>query len=83
MEKSGYYDENGEYIARPECLTKMYHRLVRAVKMVAPYTELADHYTSIKDHEYLQEKEWKHKEYVSPSCLALREAGDFELTVSG
>lgn len=80
---SGYYDENGEYIARPECLTKVYHRLVRAVKKVAPYTELTDHYISIKDHEYLQEREWKHKEYVSSACLSLREAGDFKLTAGG
>lgn len=36
---TGYYDENGEYIPRPECLTKVYDSLVRYVKKLAPYTE--------------------------------------------
>ena len=29
---SGYYDENEKYIPRPDCLTKVYHSLVRYVK---------------------------------------------------
>ena len=36
---TGYYDENGDYISRPECLTKVFDSLVRYVKKIAPYTE--------------------------------------------
>lgn len=39
---TGYYDENGEYVPRPECLVKVYHSLVRYVKKIAPYTEIID-----------------------------------------
>lgn len=52
---SGYYDEQGEYISRPECVTKIYNKLVRIVKKVAPLTELTDKYISTKDDAYLQE----------------------------
>ena len=76
---SGYYDENGEYITRPECLTRIYQKLVRTVKKIAPYTEIVDYITSIHSDNYLQKKEWKHKEYVSPSCLALKISQDYKL----
>lgn len=79
---SGYYDENRDYIARPECLTKMYHKLVRVVKKKAPYTELTDYIVSTRDSDYLQEKEWKHKEYISPSCLALKVSRNYKLVAS-
>lgn len=36
---TGYYDENGDYISRSECLTKVFDSLVRYVKKIAPYTE--------------------------------------------
>ena len=49
----GYYDKSGEYIPRPECLTKTYNRLVRTVKKVAPYTELTDYIISTCDSSYL------------------------------
>lgn len=76
---SGYYDETGEFIVRPECLTKVYHKLVRTAKKVAPYTEIVDYITSIHGNDYLQEKEWRHKEYVSPSCLALKVLKNYRL----
>lgn len=79
---SGYYDENGEYVPRPDCLTRTYNRLVRTAKKVAPYTELTDYIISTRDSSYLQEKEWKHKEYVSPSFLALRASQKYELVAS-
>ncbi len=79
---SGYYDESGEYIPRPECLTKVYNRLARTVKKVAPYTELTDYIISTRDSSYLQEKEWRHKEYVSPAYLALRTSLKYELVSS-
>lgn len=69
---SGYYDSNAEYIPRLECVTKIYNKLVRIVKRIAPYTELVDTYTDTKDDGYLQEKKWKHKEYISPQFLQLK-----------
>ena len=76
---SGYYDENGEYIQRPECLTKTYQKLVRVLKKIAPYTELTDHIISTRNDDYLQEREWKHKEYISASCLALKVSENYKL----
>lgn len=76
---SGYYDETGEYIARPDCLTRTYQKLVRTVKKTAPYTELTDRIISTRDSDYLQEREWKHKEYISASCLALKIAKNYKL----
>lgn len=78
---SGYYDEQGEYISRPECVTKIYNKLVRITKKVAPLTELIDKYTSIKDDTYLHEVEWKHKEYITPEYLNLKESNNYKLTV--
>lgn len=76
---SGYYDKDGDYVARPDCLTKTYQKLARVVKKVAPYTELIDYIVSTHDSDYLQEKEWKHKEYVSPSFLELRASQNYKL----
>lgn len=76
---SGYYDDKGDYILRPECVTKTYNRLVRIVKKIAPYTELTDTYTSTKDEDYLQEKAWKHKEYISPQFLQLKLLHNYKL----
>ena len=76
---SGYYDDNGAYIERPECVTKVYNRLVRVVKKVAPYTEMTDTYISAMDEDYLQTKEWKHKEYISPAFLQLQLTEHYKL----
>ena len=73
-----YYDENGNLIKRPECVTKTYNSLTRYVKKLAPYTELTDTFISMKDDTYLQEIEYKHKEYITNSCLKLRES-EYEL----
>lgn len=70
--QSGFYDDKGEYVPQPVCVTKVYNRLARMVKRLAPYTELTDTYVSMNDDDYLQEKEWKHKEYISPQFLRLR-----------
>ena len=77
---SGYYDEQGEYIPRPECVTKIYNKLVSTVKKVAPLTELTDKYISAKGDTYLQELEWKHKEYITPEYLNLKESDNYKLT---
>lgn len=76
---SGYYNETGEYIVRPECLTRIYHKLVRIVKKIAPHTEITDHIISMHDNDYLQEREWKHKEYISASCLELKVSKNYRL----
>lgn len=76
---SGYYNANREFVSRPDCLTKTYNKLVRVVKKIAPYTELTDYRISLNDSDYLQEKEWKHKEYVSPSYLALKVSQNYYL----
>lgn len=68
---TGYYDENGEYIPRPECLTKVYNALARYVKKIAPYTELTDKRISMKDENYGEKYEYKHKEYITKACLDL------------
>ena len=73
-----YYDENGNLIKRPECVTKTYNSLTRYVKKLAPYTELTDTFISMKDDTYLQEIEYKHKEYITNYCLKLRES-EYEL----
>ena len=68
---SGYYDENEKYIPRPDCLTKVYHSLVRYVKKIAPYTEFTDILISTKDENYGEEYEYRHKEYITKNCLDL------------
>ena len=68
---SGYYDENEKYIQRPDCLTKVYHSLVRYVKKIAPYTEFTVILISMKDENYGEEYEYRHKEYITKNCLDL------------
>lgn len=76
---SGYYNETGEYIARPKCLTQTYQKLVHIVKRIAPYTEITDHIISTQNNDYLQEREWIHKEYISASCLKLKASKNYKL----
>ena len=54
-------------------------QLVRIVKKVAPLTELTDKYVSANDSAYLQEVEWKHKEYITPEYLHLKESNNYKL----
>lgn len=72
---SGYYDENGEWIPRDERILKLYNKLVRVVKKIAPYTELTDIRTNMDDEQC----EYKHKEYITPYCLQLRERDGYKL----
>lgn len=67
----GYYDENGVWIDRPECIKKIYEKLARVVKKIAPYTEITDVIDIISD-DYNKSKEWKHKEYISTELLNLK-----------
>ena len=70
-----YYDSNGVLIKRPECVTKIYNSLSRCVKKIAPYTEIIDTVISTQDESYLQEIEYRHKEYITDNCLILRNSG--------
>lgn len=65
---SGYYDDNGAWVERPDCLTKTYEKLVRTAKKVAPYTELTGIYTNSENEEC----ECRYKEYVTPEFLQFR-----------
>ena len=67
--QTGYYDEKGNFISRPDCIDKKYNSLVRFVKKIAPYTELTEMRTSLRDEDYLKEHEFKFKRYITPYCL--------------
>lgn len=77
--QSGYYDEQGEYIQRPECLTKVYNALARYVKKVVPYRELTDVLISTSDKDYGSKYEYKHKEYITEVCINMRENEGYKL----
>ncbi len=62
---TGFYDENGDYVYRPESIDKFYGTLMRYVKKLAPYTEITCRY------RLDTEREIKKKEYVTPYCLDL------------
>lgn len=67
--QTGYYDSDGNFIARPECMEKKYNAMVRFVKKLAPYTELTRTIISTKEEDYMKEYEQKYKVYITPYCL--------------
>lgn len=67
---TGYYDADGNFIYRPDCIVKAYNSLARLVKKLAPYIELTDSY---------QGTTYTHKEYVSPLCLDLKSNKKYSL----
>lgn len=54
--QTGYYDQNGEYISRPQIVDEIYKQLVKRVKKIAPYTETSPGY----------------KNYITPFFFALK-----------
>lgn len=64
---SDYFDEDGNLIKRPDCVTKIYESLARYVKKIAPYTEL-EHYVANPMYEG---RKFTTKEYITPKCLEL------------
>lgn len=72
---SGYYDEEGQWIERPECVNRIYNSLARYVKKIAPYTEV-EHY--VVNPMYSGRKVTS-KEYISKECLSLAENQDYIL----
>lgn len=63
---TGYYDEDRNFIYRPDCIVKVYEKLVRFVKKLAPYTEVTYSFPGLT---------FNAKEYVSPLCLDLLNKG--------
>ena len=78
---TGYYDENKKWIDRPECMKKLYDKLVRTVKKLAPYTEIVDKIISTSAEDYLKSTEWKHKEYITEELLSMKENKDYKLVI--
>ena len=76
---TGYNDEHGNWIDRPECLKKVYEKLVRGIKKIAPYTEITDTIISTAEDSYAKAKEWKHKEYISPALLTLKISDGYKI----
>ena len=66
--QTGTYND-GEWIPRNEKLTKIYNKLVRKVKKLAPYKELVFY-----SNEY-EEQAAGRKEYLSPACEEWRRDG--------
>ena len=54
--QTGYYDQNGEFISRPQIVDEIYKQLVKKVKKAAPYTETSPGY----------------KNYITPFFFALK-----------
>ena len=68
---SGYHDENEKDIPRPDCLTKVHNSLVKYVKKAAPYTVFVEIFISTKDENHGKAFEYRHKEYITKTCLNL------------
>lgn len=74
IETGRYMDDDG-WVPRPDMLTKVYNKLVRAVKKAAPYTEFA-HF--VVNPMYAGEKQ-KSKKYISAEFYELVQAEDYKL----
>ncbi len=66
---TGFYDKDGEFIKRPEELTRVYNTLARFAKKLAPYTEVTRSYVSRWGDNCGETVEYRKKEYVSQSCI--------------
>ena len=67
---SGYHDENKKDIPRPDCLTKVHNSLVKYVKRQRLYGICGD-FISTKDENHGEAFEYRHKEYITKTCLNL------------
>lgn len=76
--ETGYYDETGRFMARPECMTNAYNILLRYVRKLAPYTELTDKsfYSGGEDGK---KSKYVHREYITKVCLELRNKEGYKL----
>lgn len=76
---SGYYAEDGEWVERPACMKKLYDKLARSVKKIAPYTEINDTIFSTRADDYGSIREWTHKEYITSELLELKNNKNYHL----
>ena len=72
---TGLYADDGTWVSRSDMLTKVYNKLVRVVKKVAPYTEV-EHV--VVNPVYEGEK-FKCKEYISSDYYDLVQNKDYKL----
>lgn len=78
---TGYYDKEKNWIERPEYMKKLYDKLVRIVKKIAPLTEITDEIISISSEDYLTPRKWKHKEYITEELLSLKLNEGYKLVI--
>lgn len=72
---TGKYGTNSEWIARAEALTKVYNKLVRIAKKVAPCGEIA-YYCA---NPYYAGQKVTRKQYITPEYRMLVENEDYSL----
>ncbi len=68
---SGYYEDNGEWVPRPDNMTKLYCALERVAKKVALRTEWEIEYVKPNGGVVMR----KYIDYISPFCAHLLENG--------
>lgn len=64
---TGLYDDECKYVYRSDEITKIYNKLVRVIKKIAPYTEV-EHFVINKLYEG---EKFKSKKYISAEYLLL------------
>ena len=67
---TGYYNEQSVWIARPPCMLKLYEKLARSVRKIAPATDFIVSYQNIWDDTVPPGKR-KCRAYISPEMLQL------------
>ena len=72
---TGRYADDGNWVPRSEMLTKVYNKLVRVVKKIAPYTEV-EHFVVNPMYEG---KKFKRKKYISSDYYDLVQNKDYIL----
>jgi hypothetical protein len=73
---SDYFDDAGNLIKRPDCVTKIYDSLARYAKKLAPSTEVTHR---VANPAYEGEK-YVSKEYITKECLSIVK-DDFEFMI--
>lgn len=69
------FHKDGEWVARPERLEKVYNKLVRVVKKVAPQTAIEYDAVDLKDGVYGAPYKGVYKDYISSECRKWLEEG--------
>lgn len=72
---TGYYDQDGRWIARSERLTKVYDKLARTVKKLASFTAFELDIVDQTDGMYVNPRKFQTKVYATPQCLEWRAQG--------